>query len=89
MCVYQSFCADPLHQIKQGIWGQHLWLWLKNVYLSTSELRQLDDMYVVWFVICGPTNSSTGSSTSHHFQEYTTFQMVYQPSNTLQQMSKV
>ena len=46
MCVYQSFCSDPLHQIEQGIWGQHCWKWFKEVYLSVSELRCLDEMCV-------------------------------------------
>lgn len=89
MCIYQSFSADPLHQIEQGIWGRHFWQWLKGVYLSASELRKLDEMYVVWIIICDITNSSIGSNTFHHFQKYTTFQMVCQPSNTLQQMNKV
>ena len=52
MCVYQSFCSDPLHQIEQGIWGQHFWKWLKEFYLSASELRKLDEMYAFRFITC-------------------------------------
>jgi hypothetical protein len=36
------FCADPLHQIKQGVWGKHFWLWFKTNYLSKGGLVELD-----------------------------------------------
>lgn len=51
-CVYQSFCSDPLHQIRQGVWGQHLWKWCKEVYLSSPELRELDEMYTIGLSLC-------------------------------------
>jgi len=54
-CVYQAFCSDPLHQIEQGVWGQHFWKWFKEVYLSFPELRVLDEMY---------------TSTSHHIPSH-------------------
>jgi hypothetical protein len=88
MCVYQSFCADPLHQIEQGIWGKHLWCWLKKTYLSASELGKLDGMYVCKHILCTFTHVLIGLRGFLHFQRYITFQMVYQLSNTLQQMSR-
>lgn len=51
-CVYQSHSSDPLHQIRQGVWGQHFWKWFKDFYLSYSELRELDEMYVSKFLSC-------------------------------------
>lgn len=51
-CVYQSYSSDPLHQIRQGVWGQHFWKWFKDVYLSNSELRELDGLYVFRFLPC-------------------------------------
>ena len=88
MCVYQSFCADPLHQIEQGIWGKHLWCWIKNTYLSSSELGKLDDMYVHKLILCNPTQVLIGLNVFLHFQRYTTFQMVYQLSNISQQVNR-
>ena len=37
------FCADVLHQIEQGVWGQHMWKMIKLDYLSPAELQVLDD----------------------------------------------
>ena len=46
MSLYKMFCTDPLHQIKQGIWGKHFWLWFwlwfKSNFLTKSELDELD-----------------------------------------------
>ena len=42
MSLYEMFCADPLHQIEQGVWGRHFWLWFKANYLSKGELDELD-----------------------------------------------
>ncbi|KAB5587904.1 hypothetical protein CTheo_8654 [Ceratobasidium theobromae] len=28
--VYNTIIADPLHQIEQGIWGKHLWPWIRD-----------------------------------------------------------
>ena len=43
LVVYSTFCADVLHQIEQGIWGQHIWKMIKSGYLSSVELQVLDD----------------------------------------------
>ncbi|KAF9789541.1 hypothetical protein BJ322DRAFT_1105394 [Thelephora terrestris] len=43
MPLYEMFCADPLHQIEQGVWGKHFWLWFKTYYLMKGELDELDD----------------------------------------------
>ena len=46
MPLYEMFCADPLHQIEQGVWGKHLWLWVKTHYLLKGELDELDERLV-------------------------------------------
>ncbi|KEP45041.1 hypothetical protein V565_326020, partial [Rhizoctonia solani 123E] len=28
--IYEAIVADPLHQIEQGIWGKHLWPWIRE-----------------------------------------------------------
>ena len=40
--IYQMFPAEPLHQIEQGIYGRHIWPWIKANYLTTHELAILD-----------------------------------------------
>ena len=46
MSLYEMFCADPLHQIENGVWGKHLWLWFKAHYLQKGELDELDERSV-------------------------------------------
>ena len=41
--VYQTFPAEPLHQIEQGIYGKHMWPWIKASYLTAHELAILDE----------------------------------------------
>ena len=41
--VYSTFCAETLHPVSQGVWGQHLWKVVKEEYLSLAELQILDD----------------------------------------------
>lgn len=41
--MYKMFCANPLYQIEQGVWGKHFWLWFKAHYLSRSELDTLNE----------------------------------------------
>ncbi|KAG9074450.1 hypothetical protein FRC06_010682, partial [Ceratobasidium sp. 370] len=40
--IYNAVIADPLHQIEQGIWGKHLWAWIKKE-LPDSSKQILDD----------------------------------------------
>ncbi|KAG8727553.1 hypothetical protein FRC10_005855, partial [Ceratobasidium sp. 414] len=40
--IYDAIIADPLHQIEQGIWGKHLWPWIKSQ-LPDSSKQVLDD----------------------------------------------
>ncbi|KAG9094666.1 hypothetical protein FS749_012061 [Ceratobasidium sp. UAMH 11750] len=40
--IYDAIIADPLHQIEQGVWGKHLWPWIKNQ-LPDSSKQILDD----------------------------------------------
>ncbi|KAF8603005.1 hypothetical protein BDV93DRAFT_556926 [Ceratobasidium sp. AG-I] len=39
--IYSAIVADPLHQIEQGVWGKHLWLWIRNS-LSKQQKKTLD-----------------------------------------------
>ncbi|QRV90390.1 hypothetical protein RhiJN_18408 [Ceratobasidium sp. AG-Ba] len=39
--VYLAVAADPLHQIEQGIFGKHIWPWLRDS-LSNSQATILD-----------------------------------------------
>ncbi|CAE6460610.1 unnamed protein product, partial [Rhizoctonia solani] len=39
--IYGAIIADPLHQIEQGIWGKHLWPWIRDQ-LPTSSKETLD-----------------------------------------------
>ncbi|KAG9125007.1 hypothetical protein FRC07_009351 [Ceratobasidium sp. 392] len=40
--IYNAMIADPLHQIEQGIWGKHLWVWIKDA-LPKASKQILDD----------------------------------------------
>ncbi|KAG8742492.1 hypothetical protein FRC10_001388 [Ceratobasidium sp. 414] len=42
--VYLAVSADPLHQIEQGIFGKHIWPWIRNG-LSKKQATVLD----AWF----------------------------------------
>ncbi|KAG9098331.1 hypothetical protein FS749_004060 [Ceratobasidium sp. UAMH 11750] len=39
--IYDAGIADPLHQIEQGIWGKHLWPWIRDS-LPTESKQILD-----------------------------------------------
>lgn len=42
--VFQAVTADPLHQIEGGIFGQHIWEWIKELFEeNSSSASQLDD----------------------------------------------
>ncbi|KDN42568.1 hypothetical protein RSAG8_06711, partial [Rhizoctonia solani AG-8 WAC10335] len=36
--IYGAIIADPLHQIEQGIWGKHLWPWIRDQLPTASKL---------------------------------------------------
>lgn len=40
--IYNAVVADPLHQIEQGIWGKHLWPWIRDQ-LSQRQKGVLDE----------------------------------------------
>ncbi|KAG8734944.1 hypothetical protein FRC10_011167 [Ceratobasidium sp. 414] len=40
--IYDAIIADPLHQIEQGVWGKHLWMWIRND-LPKASKQILDD----------------------------------------------
>ncbi|KAG8710978.1 hypothetical protein FRC11_003923 [Ceratobasidium sp. 423] len=42
--VYLAVSADPLHQIEQGIFGKHLWPWLREL-LSNDKKSILDGRF--------------------------------------------
>ncbi|QRW13306.1 hypothetical protein RhiLY_12305 [Ceratobasidium sp. AG-Ba] len=42
--VYLAVAADPLHQIEQGIFGKHIWPWLRDS-LSNSQATILDTRF--------------------------------------------
>ncbi|EGO03657.1 hypothetical protein SERLA73DRAFT_149882 [Serpula lacrymans var. lacrymans S7.3] len=44
MCTSKSFALDPLHQIEQGEWGKHLWIWLSGA-LPKSLLAQINHCF--------------------------------------------
>jgi len=68
MSLYKMFCADPLHQIKHGVWGKHIWLWYKAHYLSKSELDTLDKRFRVVHLI----SMSISPIVGHQFHGYPT-----------------
>ncbi|QRV91941.1 hypothetical protein RhiJN_19959 [Ceratobasidium sp. AG-Ba] len=35
--IYDAVVADPLHQIEQGIWGKHLWPWIRDQLPKNSQ----------------------------------------------------
>ncbi|KAG8692390.1 hypothetical protein FRC08_009814 [Ceratobasidium sp. 394] len=42
--VYLAVAADPLHQIEQGIFGKHIWPWMKSK-LSVKQAVVLDSRF--------------------------------------------
>ncbi|KEP46313.1 hypothetical protein V565_206070 [Rhizoctonia solani 123E] len=42
--IYEAFVADPLHQIEQGVWGAHLWPWIRDQ-LDSNKKDVLDERF--------------------------------------------
>ncbi|KDN40330.1 hypothetical protein RSAG8_08240, partial [Rhizoctonia solani AG-8 WAC10335] len=42
--VYRAIAADPLHQIEQGVFGKHLWPWIRDQ-LSNEKKATLDKRF--------------------------------------------
>ncbi|QRV96205.1 hypothetical protein RhiJN_24223 [Ceratobasidium sp. AG-Ba] len=42
--IYDAVVADPLHQIEQGVWGKHLWPWIRDD-LPKASRKILDSRF--------------------------------------------
>ncbi|KAH9934362.1 uncharacterized protein B0H18DRAFT_1207855, partial [Fomitopsis serialis] len=45
LCIFSAFSVDPLHQIEQGAYGQHIWPWLLDTVLNAYAQQDLDQNF--------------------------------------------